>query len=96
MYNVYILKSLKNSRFYIGSTANLAKRFERHNRGSNAYTKNYKPFDLVWNQTYNTRAEAVRRECEIKSWKSVVMIEKLIKRSDTKRVGTQAANEGRL
>jgi putative endonuclease len=69
---------VKNGRFYIGSTADLAKRVKRHNRGGNIYTRNYKPLELVRSEAYNTRVEAVRREREIKNWKSKVMIEKLI------------------
>jgi putative endonuclease len=78
MFHTYILRSVKIGKFYIGSTADLAKRVERHNRGDSIYTKNYRPFELVRSEAYNTRAEAVRREREIKNWKSSIMIERLI------------------
>ncbi|OGY98150.1 MAG: hypothetical protein A3A43_00370 [Candidatus Liptonbacteria bacterium RIFCSPLOWO2_01_FULL_56_20] len=81
MFFVYILRSLGNGKFYIGSTKNLAGRIERHNRGSNVYTRKFRPFELVWNEKYNTRAEAIRRELQIKGWKSKALIEKLIENS---------------
>ena len=34
-YHVYIIKSLKDGSYYVGSTQNLAKRMERHNQGKN-------------------------------------------------------------
>ncbi|MEI6479299.1 MAG: GIY-YIG nuclease family protein [bacterium] len=33
MWFVYILKSLKDGRYYIGSTSDIEKRVERHNHG---------------------------------------------------------------
>ena len=33
MHYVYLLKSRKTDRFYIGNTADLKKRFYRHNKG---------------------------------------------------------------
>ena len=78
MFYVYILRSLKNGSFYVGSTQDLTKRVERHNLGGNLYTRKFKPFELVWSEVYNTRAEAVRRECQVKQWKSKKALERLI------------------
>lgn len=65
----YIIKGLPTGHFYIGSISDLRKRIDRHNKGGSVYTKKYRPFELIWNESYNTRTEAVRREREIKSWK---------------------------
>ena len=78
MFYAYILRSLKNGSFYIGSTSDLAKRIARHNRGGSVYTKKIKPLELVWSGRYNTRSEAIRKEREIKSWKRKEAIEKLV------------------
>ena len=83
MFYAYILKSLQDGSFYIGSTRNLAKRIERHNRGGNLSTRYKKPFEVVWKKTYTIYAEAVKEEKKIKSWKSRTMIENLIKKSDS-------------
>ncbi|MEX2597779.1 MAG: GIY-YIG nuclease family protein [Salibacteraceae bacterium] len=47
--HVYILRSLKNGRFYIGQTQNIQTRIEKHNAG---YVKSTKPFlpglSFIW------------------------------------------------
>lgn len=62
MYYVYVLRSLKNNRFYTGSTSNLKKRLGEHASGRSKYTRLTKPFKLVHFEHFETRAEAVRRE----------------------------------
>ena len=79
MFYVYIIRSLKDGSYYIGSTSNLGKRIKRHNRGHSISTKNKKPFTLVYKKEYKIRSEAVREERRIKSQKSKIYIENLIK-----------------
>ena len=67
MFYVYIIKSLKNGRFYVGSTGNLERRLDEHNSGQSRYTKLTSPFVLVHSETYATKQEAVRRELFLKS-----------------------------
>lgn len=67
MYYVYVLKSLRNGRFYTGSTNNLQRRIAEHNSGKSKYTKLTKPFQLIRTETYLTRKDAVRREMKLKS-----------------------------
>jgi len=67
MYYTYILKSLKNNRFYTGSTNNLKRRLAEHNSGSSKYTRLTRPFVLIYQESYNTRKEAVQRELFLKS-----------------------------
>lgn len=69
MFYVYILKSKKTGQFYVGQTAELEKRIERHNRGGSMFTRHRGPFELVFSETYRTRREAMKREKEIKSYK---------------------------
>ncbi len=55
MFYTYVLKSEKNNRHYIGSTDNLKRRFKEHNDGhGGTYTKNNRPFDLVYYGAYNS------------------------------------------
>ncbi len=77
MYYTYILKSNKNGRYYIGYTADINGRLSRHNSGVVAATKNFRPWVLFYNEKYDSENEAVRREKQIKSWKSRKAIEKL-------------------
>jgi len=69
MWYVYILKSLNNGHFYTGSTNDLERRLAEHNLGKSQYTRSRRPFELVYQESYNTRAEARRRELFLKSGK---------------------------
>ncbi|MBP8040521.1 MAG: GIY-YIG nuclease family protein, partial [Bacteroidales bacterium] len=62
MYYVYILKSLKDGRFYIGSTADVEKRLLYHNSGRQRSTKNRIPFVLVYSESFEDKAIALARE----------------------------------
>ncbi|MCL4510703.1 MAG: GIY-YIG nuclease family protein [Bacteroidetes bacterium] len=66
---VYVLMSLKSKGFYIGQTNNLTDRLRRHNEGRVRSTKAWRPWSLVYFEKYETRAEAMRRERELKSLK---------------------------
>jgi putative endonuclease len=79
MFYVYILQSKKDKSYYIGQTDNLERRLEEHNRGKNIYTKGKAPWTLVYKEFFDTRAEAVKRESEIKKKKRRSYIEWLIK-----------------
>ncbi|MCX6151544.1 MAG: GIY-YIG nuclease family protein [Ignavibacteriales bacterium] len=68
---MYILQSLKDGRYYIGSTSDVRKRFEYHNTGRTGYTKKYQPWVLIYFEEFETRAEAVRREKYLKSQKNI-------------------------
>jgi len=69
MYYVYILKSLKDNKLYIGQTSNLKGRIYRHNAGKVKSTKSRKPLKIVYREIFSTRSEAIRRESYIKSLK---------------------------
>jgi len=79
MFYCYILQSMKNNKYYIGSTEDLLKRLKKHNSGLVKSTKSYVPWQLIYYEEYNTNKEAINREKQIKSWKKRVVIEKLIK-----------------
>ena len=79
MFFTYILKSLINNSYYIGSCGDLAVRLNLHNRGLVKSTKRYVPWELKYKEDYKTLSEARKRESQIKSWKKRSAIEKLIK-----------------
>ncbi|MGC9150928.1 MAG: GIY-YIG nuclease family protein [Microbacter sp.] len=78
MYYVYILQSGKTGHYYVGSTGHLEDRIERHNGGRSKATKNGLPWTLVFKEAYSNRGEAMRREMEIKGWKSHERISAMI------------------
>lgn len=68
MYYVYVLKSLRNKKRYVGSTKNLPEeRLKQHNWGSNTWTKHNGPFELIYKESYSTLTEARKRENFLKS-----------------------------
>jgi len=75
---LYILKSAKNSRYYVGSTNDLDRRLAEHDRGKTKYTKYAGPFDLVYQEKFDTLKQARQREYQIKKLKSRKYIEDLI------------------
>lgn len=62
----YIVRC-KDDTLYCGWTNNLEKRMESHNAGIGAkYTRSRHPVTLVYYETFETKAEAMRREYAIK------------------------------
>ena len=80
-YYVYILQSLKTEGYYTGTTQDIPARLERHNQGRSKATKARRPWQLVYSEAFESRAEAVRRENEIKGRKSKTYIETLVRAS---------------
>jgi putative endonuclease len=67
MYFIYILEC-SDKTFYIGSTNNIDKRITAHNTGKTGakYTKGRRPVVLRYSESFETKNEALKRECEIK------------------------------
>ena len=68
MFYVYIIKSLKESKLYIGYTGNLKKRIIEHNSGLSGYTKKYMPWKLVYYEAYLSQKDAIIREKRLKQY----------------------------
>ena len=67
MFTVYAIRSEVRSYIYVGMTGNLKRRLGEHNRGENRSTKAYKPFVLIYTETFETRVEAREKEKYFKS-----------------------------
>ena len=67
LYLVYILKSLKNNKYYYGYTANLVNRLARHNDGLVRSTKANRPWTIHYVETFENKTEALKRENFFKS-----------------------------
>ncbi len=78
MYTVYILYSQKRDKYYIGYTNNISDRLKRHNSGQTSTTRGVSDWVIVYQEEYEIKTEAIKREREIKNWKSRKMIEKII------------------
>ena len=67
MYQVYILKSLKDLRTYTGHAKDAKVRLVDHNSGRVDATKHRRPLEIIFTEAFETLAEAKRRELY---WKS--------------------------
>jgi len=63
---VYILKSLKDEKHYIGHIVDLNKRLKRHNSGDNISTKYRRRLRLVYCEETLSIAKAIEKEEYIK------------------------------
>lgn len=58
-----ILESLKNKRLYTGSTNNLKRRFDEHNKKyGSIYTSKNAPFKLIFYEAFINKSDALKAE----------------------------------
>ncbi|HVX28058.1 MAG TPA: GIY-YIG nuclease family protein [Parafilimonas sp.] len=74
----YILYSTKLNKYYAGSTPDIDRRLQDHNRGKEKFTKTGMPWNLVYKEMFNDLKAARQRELYIKKMKSRKIIEALI------------------
>ena len=67
-YYTYILRCADGS-LYTGYAADPEQRLSTHNKGEGArYTRSRLPVTLVYQETHQSRSQAMVREAEIKKW----------------------------
>ncbi len=69
MYYVYIIRSGKTGKLYKGSTADLKRRLEDHNRGKTKSTRYGVPWRLIYYEAFLNKSDAIREEKFLKSGK---------------------------
>ncbi|MFH0905336.1 MAG: GIY-YIG nuclease family protein [bacterium] len=77
-YTLYILKSQRTKRYYVGITADLGDRLQRHNSGQNISTKSGRPWRLVYVEKCSDKKAAWLRERQIKRYKGGEAFKNLI------------------
>ena len=70
-FQVYILKSEKIERYYIGSTKNIDRRLTVHNSSKARWTKRYQPWVVIHIEEFGSRGEALKRETFFKNLKNI-------------------------
>ena len=78
-YFLYILSSQSAKKYYIGSSAQPEIRVQFHNTLEKGFTARYRPWKLIFTEEFGSKALSQQAERKIKSWKSRIMIEKLIR-----------------
>ncbi len=66
-YYVYILRSLKDNKFYTGYTVNLKNRIKNHNEGKVVSTRHRIPFELIYFEGCLNEEDALHREKYLKT-----------------------------
>ena len=68
MFFVYFLQSVRNNKYYTGLTEKNPKiRVKEHNSGTNKWTRENGPFELVYFESYFCKRDAEEREKFYKS-----------------------------
>ena len=68
MFSIYVLKSLRNNKRYIGYTSkSVDVRLREHNTGSNKFTSINRPFVIFYSETLPDKLSAIKREKFLKS-----------------------------
>jgi len=70
MYYIYLLKSKKDNKLYIGLTDDFKKRLIEHNQGLNKSTKYRRPLVLIYYEAYASLKDAQIREKKLKQFKN--------------------------
>ncbi len=66
MHYVYILKSEKVKRFYVGYTIDLKRRILEHNDGNTRSTRPFRPWKMIYWEQFDSKSEAYKREWHLK------------------------------
>jgi putative endonuclease len=67
MFYVYVLKSLRDEKIYVGHCGNLKERFKEHNSGKVKSTKTRRPLKLLYYEACNFLEDAIKREKSLKT-----------------------------
>lgn len=66
MHYVYIIQSTKDKSYYVGSTKDLRKRFQEHNKGEARFTSSRVPYVLLWYCAFSNKKKALDFEQYLK------------------------------
>ena len=67
MFYLYILKSVKYDKTYVGSSNDVERRLKEHNSGKSKFTSRFMPWRVVFSEEYELLSEARSREEYFKS-----------------------------
>ena len=78
---VYVLRSMKDKQFYIGSTSDVQRRLQQHQRGENVSTEKRLPVELLYFEAHRSKEDAIRREKYFKTMKGKVTLRQMLRES---------------
>jgi putative endonuclease len=80
-YFVYILYSSSLDLYYIGFSENPISRLIKHLSRHKGFTSQARDWQIVYREVFQEKAQALKREKQLKAWKSKVRIRQLIEKS---------------
>ena len=79
MWTFYILYSPSKDVYYIGFTGDtVEERLRKHNTNHKGFTGGIGDWSSRFKESYTTKEDALKRERQVKKWKSRKLVEKLI------------------
>jgi len=81
MYKVYVLKSKKYKKSYVGMTNDLERRLIEHNSGQSTFTKRFMPWEVLYHEEFTEQQEAIKREKFLKSSSGRRFLKKIFEQS---------------
>ena len=79
MHYTYILRCMKDMKFYVGYTKDLKLRFKQHNKGLVKSTKDRGPLKLIYYEACLNQEDATRREKYLKFYYGRMFLKKRLK-----------------
>jgi putative endonuclease len=76
MFYVYLLRSKKDKKFYIGSTSDLKLRLQEHNDGKVKSTSYRRPLELIYYEAYVNENISRKRERQLKGGRANTALRK--------------------
>lgn len=81
MTHVYVLKSLRNGKRYVGfTTKSIQKRMQQHESGSTRWTKYNGPFEMIYSEEHENSTEGRKRERFLKSGQGRKFLDEILKK----------------
>lgn len=74
IYYVYVLRSLKDEKWYTGYTKDIDERLKFHNTGKVESTRHRGPFEIIYYEVCLHQKDALRREKYLKSGNGKIYI----------------------
>lgn len=84
MATLYILRSLKSGRYYIGSTNNIERRLAEHGSGKTKSLRNLLPVELAFKKDVDSIVTARGLERKLKKYKNRGIIDQVIAEQELK------------
>ena len=79
MFYVYVLKSLKDNKYYYGYTSDIKRRIKQHNSGKVYSTRHRRPLQMIGFKSFINMDQALKFEKPIKrnNWQRDIFVKQL-------------------